>query len=25
MEAMTSQTFVPPSVLAYCSQAAGAC
>jgi len=25
MEALTSQTFVPPSVLAYCSQAAGAC
>jgi len=25
MEAMTSQTFVPPSVLAYCSQAACAC
>jgi hypothetical protein len=25
MEALTSQTFVPPYVLAYCSQAAGAC
>lgn len=25
MEALTSQTFVPHSVLAHCSQAAGAC
>ena len=25
MEALTTQTFVPHSVLAYCAQAAGAC